>query len=278
MVKYLLDIVLYTSVFISLGGAALIIRSYIIFDYSINWGVTLFVFFSTLFTYNLTKIIPLWKFWNNSKEVNYAYNERSKWNAKHKNKLSYITTLSLIAIVYFTFELGFYQLLFLSHLGIISLLYAAPVFSGRGLRTFPLIKIFLIAYVWASISIMPIVSNIESFNLKLALLFLENFCFVLAITIPFDIRDYSRDKSQEIKTLPSVLGISKAKWLSAALLLFSSIVGYFIIESTCQKILNICINMLFLPIMVASKEKYKEYYYLGLIDGTLIIRLFILFI
>lgn len=278
MLKHFTNIVLYTSIFISLGGSSLIVRSSIILRNDTNWKVVLFVFFSTLFTYNLTKIIPLWSFWKNNGIEDYAYNKRNKWNIEHKKELHYVTLISLIGLIVFVTSFTYSQLLFLSHLGLISLLYATPIFSGKELRTFPLIKVFLIAYVWGAISILPGLTDFSEFNAQILFLFLENFCFVLAITIPFDIRDFSRDRSQGIQTLPSFFGIKKAKVLSILLIILSSFFSYYIFEGFNQLLLNVGFNLMVIPLLIYSKEHFSEYYYLGLIDGTLIARLVILFI
>ena len=44
-------------------------------------------------------------------------------------------------------------------------------------------------------------------------IFLESFIFILALSIPFDIRDYSEDKKQNFTTIVTRLGLVKSKFL-----------------------------------------------------------------
>ena len=93
MIKRFVDIVLFSSLFISIGSAALVLRTYYLFNLEVDWAIILFVFFATLFTYNISKIIPLWNFWSIDKSGVYAYDERNIWNVKHKKKLLYLSVV-----------------------------------------------------------------------------------------------------------------------------------------------------------------------------------------
>lgn len=278
MIKRLTNIVLFTSIPISIGATSLVLRTSNLYDFETNWNIVFFSFFSTLFTYNLSKIVPLWNVWKPEKKEFYAYNERNNWNIKHKNKLLLLTLFSFLTLLFFLFKLNQYQIIFLGHLGVISILYSVPIFSGKAMRTIPLIKIFLIAYVWSGISIIPLIQGELIINQKLTFIFLESFCFIMAITIPFDIRDYTRDKNQGVKTIPSLLGIENARFFAILLLVLSTIFSHFVFNNSTQEIANFCMNIIFIPILLNSKEEHGEIYYLGLIDSTLFLRLFIFYI
>lgn len=273
MIKRLTDIVLYSSLFISIGSAALVARTYILSKSEINWIIIFFVFFSTLFTYNISKIIPLWSFWGSSKKESYAYNKRNLWNVKHKDKLLYVSIFSLASLFIFVINLNCNQFIFITHLGVISVLYSAPILLGKSLRSLPLLKILLIAYVWASMSILPLYNGLETINERLIAIFFDNFCFIFAITIPFDIRDFSRDKSQSVETIPSILGIKYAKMVAILVLIVSFFISHTFLENPFHQIINFIINFITAMLIFKAKEKYSEYYYLGLIDGLLILRL-----
>lgn len=273
MIKRFTDIVLFSSLFISLGSAALVIRTYYIIEKPLDWGIVVFVFFATLFTYNISKIIPLYSFLSREKDTNYAYNLRNQWNVKYKKELFFLSIISLLSILVFAIDFSWNQLLFLLQLGIISIVYSTPIFSGKALRSIPMIKIFLIAYVWASMSILPFINNDELINENVIYIFIDSFLFILAITIPFDIRDYSRDKSQGLKTIPVVFGENKSKLLSVLSLIITIVVNHFILQNSTQELINLFLTIVFIFIVFNSKEKYSEYYYLGLIDGMLILRL-----
>jgi len=271
MIKRLVLIVLYSSLFISIGSAALVLRTYYILNKDADWLVILFVFFSTLFTYNISKIVPLWSFWKNEKNNDYAYNERNTWNVKHKYKLLYASIFSLAFILVFGIQFKVVQLVFLAHLGFISVIYSTPLFSGKSLRAIPFIKVFLIAYTWAAMSVLPIIEN--DFSKDLIYIFLGNFLFVLAITLPFDLRDFTRDKSQNVKTIPHVLGKKGSKLMAIIALLIS-----LIISPTQYQCYDMFLTVPIILLILFSNEKRNEFYYLGLIDATLILRFLIVLI
>ncbi|GEO06224.1 hypothetical protein AAE02nite_38880 [Adhaeribacter aerolatus] len=131
------------------------------------------------------------------------------------------------AALYCFFTAGFYRynILLLGHLALLSVLYSLPVLPRRGelwpLRHVPLLKIFLIAYVWTCVTVwLPLLAyNQDIFSTEAWLFFLRRFLFILAITIIFDIRDVDRDRATGTVTLPGTIGIKKAKyiaWISLA--------------------------------------------------------------
>lgn len=70
------------------------------------------------------------------------------------------------------------------------------------LRNIPGLKLFLIAFSWAGITVLfPLIQNYMSIRITDWITFIQRFLFVLVITIPFDIRDINYDNN-ELKTLP----------------------------------------------------------------------------
>ena len=120
--------------------------------------------------------------------------------------------------------------LFLLHLAVLSIFYNVPK-EAEGinrfpLRSIPIIKIFLIAYVWASISsfLPSILSGSLVLNTHNTLIFLAHFLFIMAITLPFDIRDFNRDNKESLITIPQLIGVKTTKVLA-----ISSLIGFAII-------------------------------------------------
>lgn len=139
------------------------------------------------------------------------------------NTLSYLTLLILL---------------------VFTVLYALPVFpSQRNLRAFRGLKIYIVAFVWAAATvILPLTTVGKSlfigesnglspqftteglafqgqsvqtaaepfFGMAVLGLFLSHFFLVLALMVPFEIRDYLID-TPALKTLPQRYGIKKAQ-------------------------------------------------------------------
>tara|TARA_B110000977_G_C11062147_1_gene486405 strand:- start:880 stop:1734 length:855 start_codon:yes stop_codon:yes gene_type:complete len=173
-----------------------------------------FVFFSTLFAYNFMRLVRV------DSMLKEGYSIRHKSIYIYKYSLWFFTFLSaLFALLFFIkiYEPIFYTVLILA---IISISYSLPIYkkeeSWFRLRDLPSVKIFLIASVWATVTvILPMQISVVSIDwLKV----LERFLFVFAITIPFDIRDLRFD-AEGLGTLPQIFGVNKARWIGISALL-----------------------------------------------------------
>ena len=81
--------------------------------------------------------------------------------------------------------------------------------SKKNIRNHSQIKIFIVAFCWASVTVLfPLTNETDIDFLNSFLLFIQRFIFVIAYTIPFEIRDLKYD-SLNLKTMPQVFGIKK---------------------------------------------------------------------
>jgi len=157
--------------------------------------------------------------------------------------------------------------------GVISVLYTLPIFGKKmRLRDFSYIKIFLIACVWAYVTeTIPLLRNDVERNL-IGYLFVERVCFFLAITIPFDIRDLEVDKVNHVKTIPTLLGASNATYLSLGLICIAGLIEWFVIQD--QHIGSTSAIMAYVVTAVIIwmvRTKKNDYYFSGLLDGTIML-------
>lgn len=198
---------------------------------------------------------------------------------------SHITTYAVLAailtLIYFL-KLELYQK-YLSIIPIIlSAAYILPILpNNKRLRDIPYIKIFLIAVCWSLFTcIIPLWTTIHSS--VIAILAVERILFVVAITIPFDIRDQKIDNGQNVQTIATRLGTSNSQLLSITLLLISSFIllwckYYSIISGFYFFPLIITYIISVLLITNADSEK-EDTFFTGWIDGLLIIPLIIVMI
>ena len=171
-------------------------------------------FFATLFTYNFQRLVRM--------DVQGELSHRQQWFIEHKKWLWFTTIVSAFTLVYLSFSLSIESLVLLIPLGVIALIYPLPTISLNGrilrLREVPGIKIFLIAFVWALVTVGLLVQEHQlAWTTDVWLLFFHRFCFVFAITIPFDIRDLKYDQLQ-LKTIPGLFGEEKARYIALAVL------------------------------------------------------------
>lgn len=261
---------LYSSIHISLGAVALVFSIAIISKQNISANYYGFVFCSTLFIYGLHRIIGIQK--------TYSLNRKGRYNIvkQYKSHIQLYTLLGGLGSVFLFFSLDrFVQFLCIVP-GIISLLYTLPVFGqGKRLRDLHYIKIFLIAAVWA-VSTAFIPARIVDTSLLISTcMTIERFCFFMAITIPFDIRDMTIDMQINVKTIVHQLGKQRSIHLALFFLLLSISSVYYLHELGVMPISHVLALGLsyaitgFLIFRFSSKE--SDYYFTGLLDGTMIL-------
>lgn len=272
----LFDFYLYSSIHIAISATLFICQTYLLLDLDPDYNYLLFIGSSTLFLYLLHNILGL----------NTLSNEcvRDKVNKIRKMKVLLLVMVSISALIsLYSFSLLPIKIkLALVFFAFISIWYVIPIFKkGKRLRDYPIIKIFLVALVWAAIStFIPLIENEVDLEIKI-FIFLEKYFFIFAITLPFDIRDIEYDKAKGVKTIPIILGKSKSIVLSIILIV---IVLGIVISLNIMNIysdihlLALCIGYFFtIVIIIFSKNISSDYYFTGLIDSLAIIIFLMLF-
>ncbi len=235
-----------------------------------------FVFVATLLSYNFQRLVRLYK----SKQPS----AHSFWKQKNIFLVAIITTLSAITTLYLSVDFIFDTFIYLLPAGLISFLYPLPVFKKSGswnsLRELPFVKIFLIAYVWSAITVGLVVEEAGLlWDFDLLILFLQRFCFVLAITIPFDIRDLKYDSSK-LNTLPICLGQEGAKKVALGLMVCFELIAiyqYFSYLISLKILLALLITSLLsgLLIMKSHSDKSDYYFSFGMESTSILMGMFL---
>ncbi len=187
--------------------------------------------------------------------------------------------LAMLLIIYLSYGLSKEIIVVLGILGVISFLYNAIGVKKNffiPLRSIPLLKVFLISFVWAGVGVvLPSLSVKSIDSQQFVVLILSQFFFILSITLPFDIRDFYKDIKNKLKTLPGVIGIKNTKIL-AYTFLGAHTIGFLILEPYIIYIYLPFSGMVFLFIKNANASK-PNYYYIFLIDGLIIIQLLVVY-
>lgn len=92
---------------------------------------------------------------------------------------------------------------------------------------------------------------------------------MIAITIPFDVRDMDND-AQTKKTIPQLFGEVKAKYLSILLLVISQGILIYVYPFDLYGVL--IFTILSILVLRQSKKSNQELYFSGLIDGLLLLQ------
>ena len=218
MLNKLGQFIVYSNLYVALATACLVKTTEYLLGIR-EWKVAALVFLATFFGYNYMRM---------HQQMDRPAGKMTalhRWMNKYKVLLYILANLAGLAGVGVLFFLNRALVWWLIPLAVISLLYPVKLFRVQGrllrLRELPGIKILLIAFVWSLATvILPVVHAAYPFDMDVYLLIVERFLFVIAITIPFDIRDVNFD-DKHLQTLPQLLGIDRAKWLAlVALLIF----------------------------------------------------------
>lgn len=170
--------------------------------------------------------------------------------------------LCFAALLYFVFQLPFRVILACLPIGVLTLLYAIPILpDNKNLRRVPTLKVFIIALVWAGLTVyIPSVYYKIELDWHLIYLLLERVILVLCLMIPFEIRDLKFDVSA-LRTVPQLYGIKKTKMMGGVLLLFYVIL--LVLEKVpCLNVLSaegVLILATALSILFAKKEQSLYY-------------------
>ncbi len=153
----------------------------------------------------------------------------------------------------------------------ISTLYVIPI-GGKRLRDRNYIKIFLIALVWTWLTEVNPRLLLDTGGIRF-LLVVERFLFILAITLPFDIRDYRIDQEQGVETLVSKFGIKTSKILSACILCLCIVLAFFSAQQgdrTWVSALAFGLSYTLAAIMCYKSSIGKsDLYFTGILDGLM---------
>lgn len=264
--KKSLDIFLEGSFLLAVASVCLCIETYLLLGEEIKIdGILPMLFFSTLFIYNYRL---------------FAVSDMQKFPLS-KKILNYIILIAVAGMVASAVFIRPKVLLFLFPFGILSLAYNVPLVR---LRSFPFLKIFLIALIWAVVTVMIPAKDCGAniFGSEVLFLFVRRTLFIFALAIPFDIRDAQSDVSHHLKTFPNILGEKISKLVAlAALLIYCALdaMQYFRIHHLPGIGIALLISAIILALLVLiTSPSRSKYYFLLLLDGTMILQFLLVYL
>jgi len=230
-VKAFFQYFVYGSWWVALCAAALGMLTW--HDLSGSWWnlpMAFFILGGTLVIYNLNMLSGLAELRQRG-----THSERHHWCMQNEQLMTTTLGIGITMAVGSVWFLNSAIWLFMVPLSIIAAAYVLPLLRTQNdrtrLREVGLWKIFLIAVVWSGMTvILPAVhlygldqfSDLSSWQLAV-----ERGIFILAITLPFDIRDLVNDAKKGVRTIPSVIGWQRTVWLSEVLMVaFLALVGF----------------------------------------------------
>ena len=271
----LLRVIVYSNLWIAIGAVAICQSGYLLLGGHLHWdALTLLVFIATWSVYLLIRLAA------KGRISNYEPDDRWCFFFRYYNLMVTAVAIGFVAIGILFLYLSKMVQLSLIMPGLISVLYGLPLLARRArLRDISILKIFLIAGVWAcTASILPAANMGEDIaSGKVLGLFFGQFCFILAITIPFDIKDLNIDALNKVRTIPYYLGRELSYTLSFALLFTAAgILQYHqtvIMSQSPGGGVPVGVSMLIAGLLVhASRKKEGNMMYFFAIDGCMLLQ------
>jgi len=247
--------------------------TYVVYEINpISIALLILVFTATLSNYIFHRAFPVYYH-------NYRTHPNSifQWTIDHLQliTITFCVAISLLGITFFMMHwITQFSLCFLAF---ITLLYSIPIIKiqnqRKRLRDIGYLKIGLIAFTWAWVcGNLPLLQSQTAYTLtQHSTVFLEKFLYIIAITIPFDIRDMKYDASMGVKTLPIRFGIGTAVAIALLCLTIS-----FALITNCTNHIQIQLAYAFTYIISAyyileSTQPKNNFFYLFYIDGLMIL-------
>lgn len=273
-----LHYILFSNLFIAACAFGLVWQTYLLLQVPVRFWEAGLAFLATFFVYNLDGLLP-YKF-----NQNVVFSERKKWISRHRPILLVVVGLSGLAAFYlFIRYVQVGHIWFIAHLVVISLLYSWQIIPDKDgtykpLRNVPLVKVFLIAYVWSCVTVLlPLLSiGMPAFSVEVGVLLLRRFCFLFALTLLFDIRDYDKDKVTNTLTFPGLVGIRNTKILSVTLLLLFGWLTWQTETGAALLALELS-GVAAAGVVLFSHQKRSDLYFLILADGMMLMQFLLVY-
>ena len=109
---------------------------------------------------------------------------------------------------------------------------------------------------------------------------MSRFCFVFAITIPFDIRDILID-FKNIKTIPVIFGEKRSKYISVIFLFFNQLIllKLYLLQFISNEMFYAMVILFFFTaiLIMQSRSNRKDIYFSFGVESTSVLMYIILF-
>lgn len=267
--KRFFDLILFGNIYVALGAVCLAQSTIIQLGLPNLRHYFALLFFSTLFIYNLQRV-----FYRPQTNDN-LHSVRRKWIFENQFVVKTLCCIGFLGTCISLFYFDIRILIYLLPLFLLSIAYFIPFLKLRKNAWF---KLLTLVTVWTiSTAVVPmLLNNYEVFTKNNLLHICVRFSFMLAICIPFDLRDIKIDKADKVSTMPHLLGENKTRWLAALCMI---IYCFLIILEFEWLILNtkIFISLLLSALLngilvVMSSSQRSEYFYVAAMDGTMILQ------
>jgi 4-hydroxybenzoate polyprenyltransferase len=276
----LLRIGVFGNIWIAIGALSMYLATVELHHLPFSFAIASSIFGATLLFYNYHRLFR--------KDAIYQLvaSERHNWILENHSLLLFLALGGAAMAMAGIWPFLTSQLIIrLSPFLALAILYVIPIWRKEGrwmrLRDLPFIKIFLVAAVWAFVTVaLPFIATQANWlpNRAEAFTLLQRFVFIFAITLPFDIRDLEHDRANGVKTIAASLGIDAIKNLSRALLALVALIGfgaYSLGDYQMGHALALLVSCATTGSLISKADAQSdEWFFAGWLDGSMLDQLF----
>lgn len=260
------DFYLNSSIHVALAAIALTVISFWNFDLKPDSSLLIFIFFGTITGYNFVKYAGIAKLHHVSLTKN----------------LRLIQLFSLLCFLGFIFSGFFVSLKVLAIsaiMALITVLYALPFIEGElSLRDLSGMKVFVIVFVWSTVTvILPLADHEIIFQREVLLLFFQRYFILLALVLPFEIRDLRYDMAR-LGTIPQKLGVKRTRILGMVWVGFFVLIEFLKFRNSIENVISVVlIASITVTILRYSTIRQQKYFASFFVEAVPLIWLILLF-
>jgi hypothetical protein len=257
---------IYSNWLIAFSAAALTLGFCEILHFEHRFLSALLIGFGTLFMYNFQRILAF-------PALKAFPSERLEWMMIHKTGVSLTAALalSLAAVLSFLAIFHVSALLLLLVALLLGVFYSGKVPGLHlPLREIPYIKIHVITLVWLMCCGYFPWLNSNTGDSHSFWFITIHYAYLIAITIPFDIRDIRNDYGTQ-KTIPQVIGVRNSVVLGQVLLLVFAGLAIYLDLSLIYRPLFSAAVLYQLLLLQICKPGSPDWLFSGMIDGGIIL-------
>lgn len=253
------------TMFIAACSACMVLGSVELMNSVMDLPLVVLVFSSTVIIYTLDRLRPSIEDKTSPSERLLAY------TAQRKMTLGLLVLGVIGAAVATPFQ-RLEVLIALVPMGFVSVWYTIPAGRLTRLKDIPYIKTFAVAGVWTFVTAwLPVWRPGVAISAPFLAHLTTRFVFMLAITLPFDLRDTERDAAAGIRTLPQRLGTRGTRAMCLGLLaLFVAI--HAIYDPAGMFLPNLATALVTSAILLALEPTRGDLYYSVAVDGTMMLQ------
>ncbi len=255
--KQLLKFYINSSIHVAFAATALTYVTYLNLNTAVNYHLLAIVFCATISGYNFIKYYGLAK-------------SHHKQLTNRLKSIKIFTLVIFLVLIYLIQFLNTISHIYLIIIGCITFLYAAPfpfrkyiIDDQKNLRSISGLKIYIIALVWTLTTVVfPLANNLDA-NQTTLLLLIQRYIFIIALMLPFEIRDLQYDNIK-LSTIPQLVGVKTTKIVGVALCLIYAYIGSYILNNTLPSIIITLIISSILALCIIKSTVQQSFYFCSL--------------